>query len=149
MKSKFLLVLVTSCLLTACSQHSKTKFEAKVEEAAIRSVISAAQIAWNNGDIDAFMEGFWKSDSLQFISARGLSRGWEATRENYIKGFPERSSMGTVSYEILSLTSLAPNIFILTSRYEITQEVGKREGIFTAIFRKINGKWLAVHYHAS
>ena len=149
MKSKFLLVLVTSCLYTACSQHSKPKFDPKAEEVAIRAVISAEQIAWNNGDIDAFMEGFWKSDSLQFISARGLSRGWEATRENYIKGFPERSSMGTVSYQILSLTPLAPNIFILTSRYEITQEIGKREGIFTAIFRKVNGKWLAVHYHAS
>ncbi len=149
MKSKFLLVLVTSCLFTACSQQSKTKFDAKVEAAAIRSVINAAQIAWNNGDIDAFMAGFWKSDSLQFISARGISHGWQATRGNYIKGFPERSSMGTVSYEILSLTPLAPDIFILTTRYEITQEVGKREGIFTAIFRKINGKWLAVHYHAS
>ena len=149
MKSKFLLVLVTSCLSIACSQQSKPKFDAKVEEVAIRAVISAEQIAWNNGDIDAFMGGFWKSDSLQFISARGLSLGWEATRENYIKGFPERSSMGTVSYEILSLTPLAPNIFILTSRYEITQEVGKREGIFTAIFKKVNGKWLAVHYHAS
>ena len=149
MKSKFLLVLVTSCLFFACSQQSKPKFDAKVEEVAIRAVISAEQIAWNNGDIDAFMEGFWKSDSLQFISARGLSRGWEATRENYIKGFHERSSMGTVSYQILSLTPLAQNIFILTCKYEITQEVGKREGIFTAIFKKVNGKWLAVHYHAS
>ena len=149
MKSKFLLLLIASCLLAACSQHSKPKFDLKAEEDTIRAMLNAGQIAWNNGDIDVFMEGFWKSDSLQFISPRGMSHGWEATRENYKKGYPDRSSMGTVSYEILELTPMSSNVFVVSSRYHITQEIGKREGIFTAVFRKVNGKWLVVHYHTS
>ena len=148
MKSKFLLLLIAA-FLVACSQLAKPKFDAKAEEEAIRAMLNAGQIAWNNGDIDVFMEGFWKSDSLQFISPRGVSHGWEATRDNYKKGYPDRSSMGTVSYEVLELTLMSPSVFVISCQYHITQEIGKREGIFTAVFRKINGKWLVVHYHTS
>lgn len=148
MKSKFLLLL-TFCLSAACSQLSKPKFDPKAEEEVIRAVLNAEQIAWNNGDIDAFMEGFWKSDSLQFVSARGVNHGWEETRQGYKLRYADRAAMGTLSYEILQVTPLASDVFVVMGKYHVTRDIGNLDGAFTVIFKKIKGKWVAIYDHSA
>jgi len=44
---------------------------------AVKSLLHQQMQDWNKGDIDAFMEGYWKSDKLQFIGSRGVTYGWE------------------------------------------------------------------------
>lgn len=148
MQSKFILLLL-ALLLFNCSQFSKPKFDVKTEEAAIRSVLDAEQIAWNNGDLEAFMEGYWKSDSLQFMSLRGINHGWQETLEGYEKGYPDRAAMGTLSFEILQVTPLSQLNFVVSGRYRLTRTSGNLEGVFTLIFKKINGKWVAIYDHTA
>ena len=149
MKSKFLLLLVTVLAWSACTRLTKPKFDAKAEEAAIRAVFDAEQIAWNNGDIDAFMEGFWKSDSLQFVSARGVNHGWEETRDGYKLRYSDRALMGTLHYEIIQVTPLCTDIFVVMGKYHVTRDIGNLDGAFTVIFKKIQGKWVAVYDHSA
>lgn len=41
------------------------------DEAAVRRLMDEQVTAWNSGDIDAFMQGYWKSDSLLFVGGKG------------------------------------------------------------------------------
>jgi hypothetical protein len=149
MKPKLSLLFAISLLAASCSQSPKAVIDPKAEEEAIRGVLTAEQISWNNGDIDGFMEGFWKSDSLQFLSARGINHGWQETRDGYKKRYPDLASMGTLSYDILQMTPLSKDVYVVMGRYNLTRTIGNLEGVFTVIFKKINGKWVAIYDHSA
>ena len=68
---------------------------------AIRAVLSTQQNAWNNGNLEAFMDGYWRSDSLSFIGKRGINYGWQKTLDNYKKSYPDKAAMGTLHFDIL------------------------------------------------
>ena len=55
----------------------------KSDSLAIVNILFQQQADWNAGDIDAFMEGYLKSDQLVFSGASGPIYGWEATRDRY------------------------------------------------------------------
>ena len=147
MKLRFPTLVLISLIVGACFRFSKPNFDAKAEEEAIRAVLKSEQIAWNNGDIDSFMEGYWKSDSLQFMSSRGINHGWQDTREGYKTGYPDRAAMGTLSFVILQATPLSSVNFLVMGRYHLTRASGNLDGVFTLIFKKINGTWVAIYDH--
>lgn len=144
-----LLLTFSLAVLASCTQLSKPKFDAKAEEKAIRDLMYAQEIAWNNGDIEAFMDGYWKSDSLQFVSARGINHGWQATLDGYKNGYPDRAAMGSVSFEILQVTPLSQYNFVVMGKYHLTRASGNIDGVFTLIFKKLNGKWVAIYDHTA
>ncbi len=135
-------------VLSSCMQ-SKPSFNPKAEEAAIRAVMETQQIAWNNGDIDKFMEGYWKSDSLQFMSKRGINKGWQATMDGYMKGYPDRAAMGTLRFEFLSIKPIGDSHFLVMGKYFLTRVSNNAEGNFTLIFKRIDGKWVVIYDHTS
>jgi len=69
---KFLLLLAVTSSLTSFTQSK--------DEIAIRKVLNDQVIAWNNGDIEKFMRGYWKNDSLMFIGAKGIKWGWQTDK---------------------------------------------------------------------
>lgn len=118
------------------------------EELAIRMVIENQQKAWNEGDIDRFMEGYWKSDSLQFIG-RSIRYGWNSTLEGYKKGYPDKAAMGTLQFDLWQFRKLSEDVWLVSGKYTLTREKDKPSGPFTLIFRKIEGRWLIVYDHTS
>ena len=50
------------------------------DRAAISAVLKAQQAAWNRGDVDSFLVGYWQSPELTFSGSSGVSRGWEIGR---------------------------------------------------------------------
>ena len=149
MESKFTLLLVFCLFPAACTQPLKPVADARADEAAIRSILNAEQIAWNNGDLEAFMEGYWKSDSLQFMSPRGINHGWQEVLDGYKVGYPDRAAMGTLSYEVLKVTQLSDDNFVVSARFHLTKEVGGLDGEITLIFKRIDGRWVAIYDHTS
>jgi len=73
------------------------------ELSAIRQVMQLQQEAWNRADLNAFMEGYWNSDSLKFIGKNGISYGWQTTLDNYKKGYPTPEAMGKLTFTIVTL----------------------------------------------
>ena len=67
------------------------------DELAIREVLEYQQNCWNEGDLDCFMEGYWKSDNLVFIGSKGLTYGWQKTLDNYKKSYPTKEAMGKLN----------------------------------------------------
>jgi len=140
------LPVVSLVVLIAC-QPSKPARDITADVAAIRATIDASQIAWNNGDLEGFMESYWKSDSLQFYSKRGRNSGWQATLEGYKKTYSDRALMGNLHFDILSVSPIAEEAYIVLGKYTVTRKDGTLDGAFTLIFKQKDGKWVAVYDH--
>jgi hypothetical protein len=106
------------------------------------------ETSWNKGDIQGFMEHYWKSDSLKFIGSKGITYGWQQTLENYKKHYPDKAAMGTLHFTIKEATQLSPTSIYIIGKWELEREkpIG---GYFTLLWRKLNNKWLIVSDHTS
>ena len=118
-------------------------------EATIRGLLQAQLASWNAGDIDAFMEHYWKSEGLTFSSGGKLTRGWQETLENYRQRYPSRDDMGTTSFENLEVTLLSPASALVLGDWRLERDSGDIGGKFSLVFRRIDGRWVIVHDHTS
>ena len=111
------------------------------EVKAIRAVMAAQQQDWNNSNLEGFMDGYWKSDSLKFYSSRGVTYGWDNTLKNYKKGYPSKAHTGTLKFKINDISKINEGAYFLMGEYHLTREIGDANGVFLIIFKKINGEW--------
>ena len=138
-------ILLLLCLgLCSLSSFSQDK-----DEAAIRQVIDVQKNAWNNGDLEAFMQGYWKNDSLMFIGKSGITYGWQNTLNNYKKGYPDTSAMGKLDFTILQVKRLSVLYYSIVGKWELNRSIGNLKGHFSLLFKKVGNKWLIVSDHSS
>lgn len=121
----------------------------KKEEDKIRQQLTAQTKAWNSGDIEAFMQTYWKSDSLMFIGKTGVTRGWQKTLQNYKKGYPDTASMGKLAFDIISIQQLSPEYFFVVGKWMLKRSIGDLSGHYNLLFRKIKGQWVIITDHSS
>lgn len=116
----------------------------------ILNILDRQTLAWNRGDVTAFMRGYWESDSLLYIGKTGVRKGYRTTLENYKKNYPDRASMGTLAFTILKLEFLSENVAFVVGRWHLTRpEKGDVGGHFSLIWRKLGGEWVIVADHSS
>ena len=116
---------------------------------AIRQVLTVQTDAWNRGNIDEFMQGYWKSDSLKFIGQSGVTYGYDATLARYKKVYDDTAKMGKLSFDILEVKRLSPEYYFVLGKWFLKRSVGDIGGTYTLILRKINGRWVIVSDHTS
>lgn len=121
------------------------------EEKAIRAVLDAQVVAWNKGDLDGFMTGYWKDDKLTFISGGTITRGWEPTRQRYVKRYQAegKSKMGTLSFDELEIELLAADAAMVRGRFQLVRGEKTDWGRYTLILRKLPEGWRIIHDHTS
>ena len=119
------------------------------DEAAVRNLLARQNAAWNRGDVDAFMVGYWENDSLMFIGKSGVTYGYKNTLANYKKNYPDTTVMGKLTFTLIQVKELSPEYFHVTGKYYLTRSIGDASGHFTLMFRKINGKWVIISDHSS
>ena len=115
----------------------------------LQSVLKQQADAWNRGDIDAFMQHYWKSDELTFSSGGQTTRGWQSTKENYQRRYPTREKMGRLTFSQLEITPLGDSAALVLGRWQLARDESPVGGNFSLVCRKIDGKWLIVHDHTS
>ena len=142
MQKYFTLVLIISFFSVVLHAQGK-------DELAIHSVMDEQIKAWNNGNIDAFMQTYWKSDSLLFVGSKGPTYGWQTTSEGYKKRYPDTVAMGKLDFEILQIKFLSAEYSFVLGKWHLKRTIGDAGGYFTLLFKKINGKWLIVADHTS
>jgi ketosteroid isomerase-like protein len=132
-----------------CTNHQpKSEFTPQDKLNILKTLIDQ-QEAWNQGDTEKFMEGYWRSDSLQFIGKGGINYGWQTTLDNYKKNYPDTVAMGQLRFEILQINPISGDAAFLTGKFFLKRTIGDLSGIFTLILRKIDGKWVVVYDHTS
>jgi ketosteroid isomerase-like protein len=131
------------------SLSANTQSLSKADETAIKQILHQQDEAWNRGDLERFMQGYWQNDSLMFIGKSGITYGWNNTLNNYKKGYPDTAAMGKLRFDILEMKGIASDASFVVGKWFLTRSIGNVNGIFTIFLRKIKGKWLIVADHSS
>ena len=107
--------------------------------------------AWNRGDLDGFMAGYWKSPDLVFFSNGTETRGWQATLDRYRARYQgDGKQMGTLDFPELEILTLGPEAAMARGRWRLKMPDGKElSGMTSVIFRKLPEGWRIVHDHSS
>ena len=119
------------------------------DETAIRSLLMKQVAAWNEGNISAYLHGYWESDSLVFIGKSGPTYGYTATLERYKKAYPDADHMGKLTSTILLIRLLNKEWAYITGKWELARTVGNLSGYYTLLMRRIGGNWVIVEDHSS
>jgi uncharacterized protein (TIGR02246 family) len=117
---------------------------------AIQQVLDDQDAAWNKGDLDGFMKGYWKSDKLTFFSGNDKTSGWQATLERYQKKYQgEGKEMGKLTFKDVEIELLGPDAAVVRGRFLLVRSKDKPTGLFTLILKKFPEGWRIVHDHTS
>lgn len=119
------------------------------ESASIRKVMNDQAAAWNRGDIPAYMDGYWRSEKLVFVSGDNVTRGWQPTLDRYKKGYDTRAKMGTLTFSDVEITVLSKDAAVVLGSWALVREKDNPKGKFTLIFRKMKEGWRIVIDHTS
>lgn len=115
----------------------------------ILNLLEKQRTAWNNGDLHGYMQGYWQSDSLRFVTKSGITYGWNETLSRYKIAYPTKEAMGNLVFEVLSLEKIAEGSALMIGRWNLSVKEKIISGSFSLIFRKIGAKWLIVVDHSS
>ncbi|HEY1938159.1 MAG TPA: nuclear transport factor 2 family protein [Candidatus Angelobacter sp.] len=143
------------------SQPTSQQDEAPAEQRAaleegIKHVLLSQVAAWNHGNLEGFMQGYWHSPDLTFFSGATVTRGWEPTLARYRQRYQaEGKEMGKLEFQDLNIDLLSRRSAVVTGKWQLTMPGGKTpdgklpHGLFTLIFKRLPGGWKIVHDHTS
>lgn len=134
-------------LMLICSVHLAEAQHTAAEH--ISKTLTAQTVSWNSGNLEAFMEPYWKSDSLLFIGKNGLTYGWQSTLNNYKKSYPTKAAMGILAFDILEIKQLNKKHVLVVGKWMLTRTMGNLSGHFSLLWKKMQGTWVIVMDHSS
>ena len=136
---------------TAGAQDAPAARTVPASTSRVRAVLDKQVEAWNRGDLEGFMAGYWNSPDLVFQSGATLTRGWPQTLERYRRLYQaEGKEMGRLRFEELDVQPLGPDAAFVRGRWQLTMKDGSQPGgLFTLLLRRIGGEWKIVHDHTS
>ena len=115
----------------------------------IINVLETQKIAWNNNDIDEFMNGYFSSEKLVFSGKSGPVYGWKSTKERYLAKYNSKELMGNLKFDIDNIFLVKRGVAILLGKFYLKREIGDASGFFTLVFKKVKGKWYIISDHTS
>jgi hypothetical protein len=153
-KVRLILILLTLFQITGIYQLSCSQTISKGDSISIMTVLHNQEIKWNEGNLKGYMEGYLKSDSLKFITKKGVTYGWDNTILKYQKSYPDKAAMGTLQFEVISIEALCDRKALMTGKWTLlinSQNNSTKEiiGYFTLIWQNIDGKWYIIVDHTS
>ena len=128
---------------------SVTSAQSRKAEADILRVMDDQAAAWNRGDIEGYMRGYWNSENLVFVSGDRVTRGWQQTLDNYKKSYSTREKMGALKFTDVTINVISKHAAVVLGSWALTRKTDDPHGKFTLIFRKFKEGWRIVHDHTS
>jgi ketosteroid isomerase-like protein len=152
------LTIVGLQLIVAGCQSAKpvaaTQQQTIVQDQAIaevKQVLVEQSEKWSAGDLEGYMQGYWKSDSLLFVGKSGLTYGWQQTLDNYKRGYPDVSAMGKLTFDLKEVRPLSADNILVVGKWHLQREAtkGNLEGHFSVIFQRFAEGWKIIADHSS
>jgi beta-aspartyl-peptidase (threonine type) len=136
-------------MVVAIQANASQKKSGQSREAqAIRAVMAAQVEAWNQGDLEGFMRGYWNSPDLTFYSGGLLTSGWKTTLDRYhIRYQTGGNEMGKLDFSDLQIEMLGPRSAFVRGHWHLKMAKSEPGGLFTLIFRKFPDGWKIIHDH--
>ena len=123
--------------------------EHKSDHEAILAILNAQQAAWNRGDVDAFLTGYWQSPEVTFSGSNGVSRGWDEVLARYKRNYPDRAAMGQLDFSELEFRFLGPDAALVLGRWHLKRENDELGGVFSLVWQRFPDGWKIIHDHTS
>ncbi len=142
MKKTALVIWVSLAMIAFC--RAQGSGSVNNDKAEILAVMKAQENAWSAQDLEGFMEGYWKNDSLTFFGSSGITYGWKNTLDNYRKRYPTQAHTGTLNFTIRDISPIEGNSYVVMGEYYLHREAGDANGVFMILFKKIDGEWKIV-----
>lgn len=153
MIGRLLIAVTVTSTLSACAITRTPDISGEARgstKAAIAGVLDTQVEAWNRGDLETFMEGYWNSPDLVFTSGGRVQRGWQTTLDRYRAAYGERTeTMGRLMFTDLEVNELERESAWVLGRWRLETDAEPRGGVFSLVFRRIDGRWLIVHDHTT
>jgi uncharacterized protein (TIGR02246 family) len=147
---RFSLALLTLVSLSASAAGVDANTPATM---AVRRVLAVQNEAWNRGDLEAFMQGYWKSEEIRFAGGDSFRYGWAATLKSYQKGYPDAAAMGKLDFDPVEVRELSPDMVYVFGKWHLTRMNEAPEkaphGLFTLIVERKDGAWVITRDHSS
>lgn len=144
-RTEFIVIACVACASTlGCRSHAP-RYPAEQQ---IRTVLDRQSDAWNRGDVEGFMDGYWPSADLTFASGGTLTRGYQPTLERYRTRYPTKEAMGRLTFSEQEIRMLGPDHALVLGRWRLDRDepVG---GLYSLVMRRIDGQWVVIHDHTS
>lgn len=147
-------LLLFSAVIFVAPIHNSVNAQAKQKRdattiVAVRAVLDAQRDAWNQGDIEGFMDGYARLSDITFISGDNFTRGWQTVHDRYKKNYNSREKMGTLTFSDLETTVLGNDSAVTIGRWHLQLADGQPHGRFTLGFRRTSQGWRIIHDHTS
>lgn len=143
----FLLVALVLCPPAVRAQTSSAQQSSA--KAQIESLLKTQQNDWNRGDVEAFLQGYWHSPDVTFSGSSGVARGWDGLMQRYKKAYPDRASMGQLTFSSLEFRELGPKAYLVLGQWHLARSSGDIGGVFTLVFQEFPEGWKIIHDHTS
>src|SRR5690242_6187061 len=117
------------------------------DRAAITTILEVQQNNWNEGNVDAFLQGYWHSPDLTFSGSGGVARGWDGVLARYKKNYPDRAAMGQLDFSDLEFRFLGPDAALVLGKWHLHREKDELGGVFTLVWRRFPEGWKIIHDH--
>ncbi|MBI1852075.1 MAG: DUF3225 domain-containing protein [Planctomycetes bacterium] len=145
------IVLLTVAVLGGCvTLHPDPSDEITLP---VRDLITRQENAWNRGDLEGYMQGYWNSPDLVFFSGGDRTEGWKPVLERYQKRYKsEGKEMGHLTFSHLEVGVLGSDAAYARGAWRLDfAAAGSRplEGLFTLVLKKKPEGWRIVHDHSS
>jgi ketosteroid isomerase-like protein len=125
-------------------------FAGNAQDKDIRTVLDDQAVAWNKGDLEGFMKGYWNSKDLTFYSGKDKKLGWQETIERYKKRYQgEGKEMGKLTFSELEVQIISADHAIVKGRWKVEMKKETLDGLFTLVMKKFPEGWRIVHDHTS
>ncbi len=120
------------------------------ERDAITKLLDTQVEAWNRGDLEGFMAGYWNSPDLTFFSGDKVTQGWKETLERYRKKYQgEGQEMGKLTFSELKIDVLGENSAVVRGRWKLVKSKETVGGLYTLLLKRFPEGWRIVHDHTS
>ena len=146
-RQKGMVLMCFTIILSSCSNKSN-----KVNSLNFIEIKMQEQVdSWNSGDIDEYMQHYWNSDSLMFITKSGITKGWEKTKNNYKKSYPNRDIMGELKFMNKSVSFLDEETIFVVGNWNLNRQDPLQDlyGYYSLIWKKKNNNWVIIIDHSS
>jgi uncharacterized protein (TIGR02246 family) len=131
-------------LLAVCSM---TTMATPAEE--IEAVLTQQEVDWNNGDIRAYLQGYWQNEKLRYVSKGKFNYGWDNLLASYQRSYPDAASMGQLDFTVLDISLLGDKGAVVAGLWELKRAKDNPKGVFTVLIEKMDGRWQITHDHST
>ena len=142
--------LPTLALRPALAQNDNLKMASKQELDVIK-VLLKQESAWNRGDLDGFALAYKNAPDTLFLSGT-VHRGFDNMLAEYHQNYPNKESMGTLSFSALEVHPLGDTYAVCIGRYRLERSKklgGTAEGLFSLVLEKTADGWKIVVDHTT